>query len=67
MRAYRAFLLDEEGLVIRARIFEVRSDDEAAQLALAWAEGGRLELWSESRAIPLGGERDPQNSLRLRR
>ncbi|MBV8835274.1 MAG: hypothetical protein JO000_01950 [Alphaproteobacteria bacterium] len=53
--------------MIRARIFEVRSDDEAAQLALAWAEGGRLELWSGSRAIPLEGERDPQNSLRLSR
>jgi len=53
MRAYRAYVLDEAGLVIRAKIIEARTDDEAARIATAWAEGRRLELWSGSRAIAL--------------
>ena len=68
MRAYRAYLLDEAGLVMRAKIFEARSDEEAAQIATAWAERGRLELWSGSRAIAIEPRQAPsQNSVRFKR
>jgi len=68
MRAYRAYLLDEAGLVIRVKVLEARADDEAAQIAKAWSNGSRLELWSGSRAIPVEvGDDLPHNAARLRR
>jgi hypothetical protein len=51
MRAYRAYRLDEAGLVMRAKVIEARTDDEALRLATAWAAGDRLELWTGSRVV----------------
>jgi len=50
MTAYRASALDVEGLVIRARLIEAKSDDEAVSVA---AEFGwpRWQLWRGSRLI----------------
>jgi hypothetical protein len=51
MIAYRAYILDEDAIVLQVRVFESRSDDEAAHVAALWAAGRRHELWRGSRRV----------------
>jgi hypothetical protein len=51
MTAYRAYIVDDDGIVLQIRVFESRSDDEAAHAAAMWAAGRRHELWRGSRRI----------------
>lgn len=50
MRAYRVYGLDDDGLVVCARLFEAKGDDEAngAALELGWA---RWQLWTNARLV----------------
>jgi hypothetical protein len=61
MKAYRAYVLDEHEIVIRAKAFEARSDDAAAQAAAAWAPGTHHELWTG-----ITPDRDPRARASLR-
>lgn len=54
MKAYRAYILDDDDIVLRAKVFESPSDHEAGQAAAAWAGGQRHELWCGSRRIMTG-------------
>jgi len=54
MTAYRAYLLDDDDVVLRVKVFESRSDAEAVQVAATWAAGRRYELWRGSRRINRG-------------
>jgi hypothetical protein len=50
MKAYRVYGLDDDGLVVRARLFEAKGDDEAnsAALDLGWL---RWQLWTNARMV----------------
>jgi hypothetical protein len=51
MQAYRAYILDDDGIVLRVKVFESHSDDEAAHAAAGWAGNQPHELWRGSRRI----------------
>jgi hypothetical protein len=68
MKAYRVYALDDERLVVRARLIEAKGDDEALSAAAAFG-WPRWQLWRGSRLIrdsasphadvrPLSGDRD---------
>ena len=47
MTAYRVYSLDSDGLVVRARLLEAKTDEEAASAAtdLGWP---RWQLWTDA-------------------
>jgi hypothetical protein len=59
--AYRCYLLDERGGIIRARELICENDDQAVQAALAWfalqenQNGARFEIWDRARLVARGG------------
>jgi len=55
MKAYRAYLLDDDAIVVRVKVFEARSDAEAVQRAAALAGGVDHELWTGPRRIAPSG------------
>ena len=49
--AYRVYSLDEEGLVVRARLIEARTDDDALDIARDLVRAGRGQLWTGTRLV----------------
>ena len=49
--AYRVYSLDEEGLVVRARLIEARTDDYALDIARDLVRAGRGQLWTGTRLV----------------
>ncbi len=49
--AYRAFLLDANGRVLKAVIIDALSDEDAVELAYKLVDGHAIELWERERVI----------------
>jgi hypothetical protein len=45
VRQYRIFLFDGSGHIYRAHEFDADEDAAAVEIAEAWREGRRMELW----------------------
>lgn len=51
MSAYRIYCLDEEGLVVRARVIEAATDAAAMIIAADMMKRGIAQLWSGTRLV----------------
>jgi hypothetical protein len=55
VRQYRIFLFDGSGHIYRAHEFDADEDAAAVEIAEAWREGRRMELWQLDRRVKQWG------------
>lgn len=51
MSAYRIYCLDDEGLVVRARVIEAPSDAKALSVAAVMMKHGVAQPWTGTRLV----------------